>query len=109
MGSGSRYVWLYFYLHSYFQVLLLLFCVASREAHTHAGVRLSPRFVPAARLPEQQQCVKETGTVSGGPALDPGSPPGLPGPVHLHTPAPLAQAPVLLPCPKVVARAVVNK
>lgn len=38
---------------------------ASREDLRHAGLRLGPGLVRAARLPEQQQLVKDTGTVSG--------------------------------------------
>lgn len=67
---------------------------ASREDRRHPGLELGPGPVPAARLPEQQRHVKETGTMSGCPVSDPGSPPGLPRPLpvpvhfHLHTPAP---------------------
>lgn len=90
MGSGSRYVCLYLYLHSYFQFLLLLFNVCIREDHRHVGVWLSPGLFPAARLPKQH--VKETGTKCS--SSDPGLPQGLLKPVsvpvhlHLHTPAP---------------------
>lgn len=80
------------HIFSYFSYSLIFYTFyfyfsmsASREDH-----KLCPGLVPAAPLPEQQQHVKETGKMSGGPASDSGSPPGLPVPVHLHlhTPAP---------------------